>query len=208
MTVSVLCITVVFMFCRWSESTIWPQGVLVRHSRSLYKAVGPYNVALPSDVSHARFYVSTSALYHMDFECSLYIIHNSKIILGKMFCHRRKATLDNIGRIVLRSHSHILSGTAVDRYFEDCIYHLSWSAVSQPPSGWPAILLYYCLCISFHFEIWHHKFRMVARREDAPRITGITFKSFYPQKTPALPFDIYHINSTMINKSNALHQMT
>ncbi|KAG7234644.1 hypothetical protein INR49_004169 [Caranx melampygus] len=33
----------------WSESTIWPQGVLVRHSRCLYKAVGPYNVALPSD---------------------------------------------------------------------------------------------------------------------------------------------------------------
>lgn len=43
---------------RWSESTVWPQGVLVRHSRCLYKAVGPYNVALPSDVSHARFYVS------------------------------------------------------------------------------------------------------------------------------------------------------
>jgi len=43
---------------RWSESTIWPQGVLVRHSRCLYRAVGPYNVALPSDVSHARFYVS------------------------------------------------------------------------------------------------------------------------------------------------------
>ncbi|MGH0126617.1 UNVERIFIED_CONTAM: hypothetical protein FKN15_016529 [Acipenser sinensis] len=40
----------------WSESTIWPQGVLVRHNRCLYKAVGPYNVAVPSDVSHARFY--------------------------------------------------------------------------------------------------------------------------------------------------------
>ncbi|XP_023690466.1 transmembrane protein 39A-like [Paramormyrops kingsleyae] len=40
----------------WSDATIWPQGVLVRHSRSLYKAMGPYNVALPSDVSHARFY--------------------------------------------------------------------------------------------------------------------------------------------------------
>ncbi|XP_063302567.1 transmembrane protein 39A [Pelobates fuscus] len=40
----------------WSEHTVWPQGVLVRHSRSLYKAVGPYNVAVPSDVSHARFY--------------------------------------------------------------------------------------------------------------------------------------------------------
>uniref|UniRef100_A0A3B4WDX7 Transmembrane protein 39A n=1 Tax=Seriola lalandi dorsalis TaxID=1841481 RepID=A0A3B4WDX7_SERLL len=35
-----------------------PEGVLVRHSRCLYKAVGPSNVALPSDVSHARFYVS------------------------------------------------------------------------------------------------------------------------------------------------------
>ncbi|XP_055424257.1 transmembrane protein 39A isoform X3 [Bubalus kerabau] len=40
----------------WSENTIWPQGVLVRHSRCLYRAVGPYNVAVPSDVSHARFY--------------------------------------------------------------------------------------------------------------------------------------------------------
>ncbi|XP_062384012.1 transmembrane protein 39A [Sardina pilchardus] len=40
----------------WSQSTIWPQGVLVRHSRCVYKAVGPYNVAFPSDVSHARFY--------------------------------------------------------------------------------------------------------------------------------------------------------
>ncbi|XP_064413257.1 transmembrane protein 39A isoform X3 [Latimeria chalumnae] len=42
----------------WSEHTIWPQGVLVRHNRCLYKAVGPYNVAVPSDVSHARFYLA------------------------------------------------------------------------------------------------------------------------------------------------------
>ncbi|XP_063812825.1 transmembrane protein 39A isoform X2 [Pseudophryne corroboree] len=40
----------------WSDGTVWPQGVLVRHNRSLYKAMGPYNVAVPSDVSHARFY--------------------------------------------------------------------------------------------------------------------------------------------------------
>ncbi|KAG3266233.1 TMEM39A-like, partial [Ictidomys tridecemlineatus] len=40
----------------WSENTIWPQGVLVQHSRCLYRAMGPYNVAVPSDVSHARFY--------------------------------------------------------------------------------------------------------------------------------------------------------
>ncbi|NWS89091.1 TM39A protein, partial [Toxostoma redivivum] len=44
----------------WSENTIWPQGVLVRRSRCLYKAVGPYNVAVPSDVSHARFYATTN----------------------------------------------------------------------------------------------------------------------------------------------------
>ncbi|XP_071070878.1 transmembrane protein 39A isoform X3 [Dasypus novemcinctus] len=42
----------------WSENTIWPQGVLVRHSRCLYRAMGPYNVAVPSDVSHARFYAT------------------------------------------------------------------------------------------------------------------------------------------------------
>lgn len=62
------------MVCRWSESTIWPQGVLVRHSRCLYKAVGPYNVALPSDVSHARFYVSICTFYHSDsVTCTLII---------------------------------------------------------------------------------------------------------------------------------------
>ena len=58
-----VCNAGVDVFYRWSESTIWPQGVLVRHSRSLYKAIGPYNVALPSDVSHARFYVSICTLY-------------------------------------------------------------------------------------------------------------------------------------------------
>uniref|UniRef100_A0A8C4QMA3 Chromo domain-containing protein n=1 Tax=Eptatretus burgeri TaxID=7764 RepID=A0A8C4QMA3_EPTBU len=40
----------------WSESIIWPQGVLVRHQKSLYRALGTLNVAIPSDVSHARFY--------------------------------------------------------------------------------------------------------------------------------------------------------
>lgn len=37
---------------------MWPQGVLVKHSKNVYKAVGHYNVAVPSDVSHFRFYVS------------------------------------------------------------------------------------------------------------------------------------------------------
>lgn len=38
---------------------MWPQGVLVKHSKNVYKAVGHYNVAVPSDVSHFRFHVSS-----------------------------------------------------------------------------------------------------------------------------------------------------
>lgn len=37
---------------------MWPQGVLVKHNKNVYKAMGNYNVAVPSDVSHYRFYVS------------------------------------------------------------------------------------------------------------------------------------------------------
>lgn len=40
----------------WSETTVWPQGVLVRYNKALYKATGVQNVALPSDSSYARFY--------------------------------------------------------------------------------------------------------------------------------------------------------
>lgn len=41
---------------------MWPQGVLVKHSKNVYKAVGHYNVAVPSDVSHFRFHVSLCLL--------------------------------------------------------------------------------------------------------------------------------------------------
>ncbi|XP_033098313.1 transmembrane protein 39A-like isoform X2 [Anneissia japonica] len=40
----------------WSDLTVWPQGVLVRYQKALYKAVGQQNVAQPSDSSYARFY--------------------------------------------------------------------------------------------------------------------------------------------------------
>lgn len=39
---------------------MWPQGVLVKHNKNVYKAMGHYNVAVPSDVSHYRFYVRIS----------------------------------------------------------------------------------------------------------------------------------------------------
>nr|XP_048674283.1 transmembrane protein 39A isoform X2 [Caretta caretta] len=64
----------------WSESTIWPQGVLVRHSRCLYKAVGPYNVAVPSDVSHARFYF----LFHRP----LRLLNLLILIEGSVVCYQ------------------------------------------------------------------------------------------------------------------------
>ncbi|XP_062850976.1 transmembrane protein 39B [Trichomycterus rosablanca] len=40
----------------WTEEYTWPQGVLVKHNKNVYKATGHYNVAVPSDVSHYRFY--------------------------------------------------------------------------------------------------------------------------------------------------------
>lgn len=48
--------------CRWTEECMWPQGVLVKHSKNVYKAVGHYNVAVPSDVSHFRFHVRSHFL--------------------------------------------------------------------------------------------------------------------------------------------------
>ncbi|XP_063067663.1 transmembrane protein 39A [Engraulis encrasicolus] len=66
----------------WSENTIWPQGVLVRHSRCLYKAVGSYNVALPSDVSHSRFYF----LFHKPLRIlNLLIGIESSVILYQLY---------------------------------------------------------------------------------------------------------------------------
>ncbi|KAG9336888.1 hypothetical protein JZ751_003237 [Albula glossodonta] len=47
------------VWTQWTEEYMWPQGVLVKHNKNVYKAMGHYNVAVPSDVSHYRFYVST-----------------------------------------------------------------------------------------------------------------------------------------------------
>uniref|UniRef100_A0A8C5SF45 Transmembrane protein 39B n=1 Tax=Laticauda laticaudata TaxID=8630 RepID=A0A8C5SF45_LATLA len=41
---------------QWTDECLWPQGVLVKHSKNVYKAVGHSNVAVPSDVSHFRFH--------------------------------------------------------------------------------------------------------------------------------------------------------
>lgn len=40
----------------WSALTVWPQGVLVRHGKLLYRALGIHNVAIPGDAHHGRFF--------------------------------------------------------------------------------------------------------------------------------------------------------
>ena len=49
------------MFFSWSPLTIWPQGVIVKHSKASYKAVGKQNTAVPGDGPQSRLYVSFSA---------------------------------------------------------------------------------------------------------------------------------------------------
>lgn len=40
----------------WSALTVWPHGVLVRHGKLLYRALGIHNVAIPGDSHHGRFF--------------------------------------------------------------------------------------------------------------------------------------------------------
>lgn len=54
---SVHLIKIKIVFPRWSESTIWNQGALVKHSKELFKAEGISNAAEPGHSAHSRFYV-------------------------------------------------------------------------------------------------------------------------------------------------------
>ncbi|XP_078416068.1 transmembrane protein 39A isoform X1 [Cetorhinus maximus] len=82
----------------WSETTIWPQGVLVRHNRCLYKAVGPYNVAVPSDVSHARFYF----LFHKPLRIlNLLILIEGSVVLYQLYSLLRSEKWNHILSLAL-----------------------------------------------------------------------------------------------------------
>jgi len=43
----------------WSELTVWPKGILVKHVKGLFKADGINNAAEPGNSMHYKFYVST-----------------------------------------------------------------------------------------------------------------------------------------------------
>ena len=49
-----------FPHSTWSELTVWPKGVNVRHVKGLFKAEGINNSAEPGNSMHSKFYVSTS----------------------------------------------------------------------------------------------------------------------------------------------------
>lgn len=46
-----------FHIYSWSPLTIWPQGVIVKHSKASYKAVGKQNTAVPGDGPQSRLHV-------------------------------------------------------------------------------------------------------------------------------------------------------
>ena len=48
--------------------TVWPRGVLVRHGKGLFKALGAHNVAVPGDSHHSRFFVSIFVLEQFPFD--------------------------------------------------------------------------------------------------------------------------------------------
>lgn len=52
---------------------MWPQGVLVKHNKNVYKAVGHYNVAIPSDMSHFRFHVSSAKKLELKMRLGFYM---------------------------------------------------------------------------------------------------------------------------------------
>nr|XP_046191101.1 transmembrane protein 39A [Oncorhynchus gorbuscha] len=68
----------------WSESTVWPQGVLVRQSRSLYKAVG--SISTSSPVSVVILFIVLQFLFHKPLLIlNLLIWMESSVVLYQLY---------------------------------------------------------------------------------------------------------------------------
>lgn len=61
----------------WQEDLLWPQGILVRHGKDMYKALGDSNAAEPGNVSYSRFYVRVLCIF-----LQIILNHNINVILG------------------------------------------------------------------------------------------------------------------------------
>lgn len=47
----------------WQDDVVWPQGVLVRHGREMYRAYGTSNAAEPGNTMFYRYYVSITYVF-------------------------------------------------------------------------------------------------------------------------------------------------
>lgn len=110
----------------WSALTVWPHGVLVRHGKLLYRALGIHNVAIPGDSHHGRFFFM--------FESPLRLINWMAAVLLLLVLYQLF--------MVTRSHSwhQLLSATGLLTFNYLTLYRLfrdRWAlqAVVQERSG-------------------------------------------------------------------------
>lgn len=52
------CTLILIGLYRWTETSMWNQGALVKHFKELFKAEGISNAAEPGHSGHSKFYVS------------------------------------------------------------------------------------------------------------------------------------------------------
>ncbi|XP_064817991.1 transmembrane protein 39A-like [Oncorhynchus masou masou] len=112
----------------WSESTVWPQGVFMY---SLYKAVGPFNVALPSDVSPFSLF-----LFHKPLRIlNLLIWIESSVVLYQLYSLLRSDSWNHtlsLG-LILFCNYYVLFKMLRDRIVLGKAY--SYPVTSSPGSG-------------------------------------------------------------------------
>jgi len=61
-------VQILIAYFRWSELTIWPKGVNVKHVKGLFKAEGINNTAEPGNSMHYMY--STPGLGSITYECN------------------------------------------------------------------------------------------------------------------------------------------
>lgn len=74
----------------WIKTTLWSPSTLVRFTGELYRSMGPVTVAIPGNVTHERFYVS-SEYFNNDypfFKSKTFLLqklfHNPSVIYGSL----------------------------------------------------------------------------------------------------------------------------
>ena len=69
----------------WSELTVWPRGVHVKHVKGLFKAEGINNTAEPGNSTHSKFYVSHTRAAYSSTTVDINVISLLPVLLQFMF---------------------------------------------------------------------------------------------------------------------------